>query len=112
MQQELYYKEALKLGQKEVRAKIAKNEDPYLPALDELIPPEKALTGIRLGVLQIPVWFIVGTKTAGRLNAFSASFLTSGMALRRATPPPATITLSTPFPSVFARTCSSIVPSL
>ena len=31
MQQELYYKEALKLGQKEVRAKIAKNEDPYLP---------------------------------------------------------------------------------
>ena len=74
MQQELYYKEALKLGQKEVRAKIAKNEDPYLPALDELIPPEKALTGIRLGVLQIPVWFIVGTKTSGRLNAFSASF--------------------------------------
>ncbi|MBQ4238783.1 MAG: BMP family ABC transporter substrate-binding protein, partial [Ruminococcus sp.] len=75
MQQELYYKEALKLGQKEVRARLAKDEDPYLPALDDIIPPEKALTGIRLGVMQIPVWFIVGTKTSGRLNAFAANFL-------------------------------------
>ncbi|MBQ6413503.1 MAG: BMP family ABC transporter substrate-binding protein [Ruminococcus sp.] len=75
MQQELYYKEAVKLGQKEVRARLAKDEDPYLPALDDIIPPEKALTGIRLGVMQIPVWFIVGTKTSGRLNAFAANFL-------------------------------------
>ncbi len=75
MQQELYYKEAMKLGQKEVRSKTAKNENPYLPALDEIIPPEKALTGIHLGVIQIPVWFIVGTKTAGRLNAFTTDFL-------------------------------------
>ena len=75
MQQELYYKEAVKLGQKEVRSRLAKNENPYLPALDEIIPPERALTGIRLGVLQIPVWFIVGTKTSGRLNAFAANFL-------------------------------------
>ena len=75
MQQELYYKEALKLGQKEVRARLAKDEDPYLPALDKIVPPEKALTGIRLGVVQIPVWFIVGTKTSGRLNAFAANFL-------------------------------------
>ena len=75
MQQELYYKEALKLGQKEVRARLAKNEEPYLPALDDIIPPEKALTGVPLGVMQIPVWFIVGTKTSGRLNAFAANFL-------------------------------------
>ena len=75
MQQELYYKEAVKLGQKEVRARLAKDEDPYLPALDDIIPPEKALTGVPLGVMQIPVWFIVGTKTSGRLNAFAANFL-------------------------------------
>lgn len=75
MQQELYYKEAVKLGQKEVRARLAKNEEPYLPALDDIIPPEKALTGVPLGVIQIPVWFIVGTKTSGRLNAFAANFL-------------------------------------
>ena len=76
MVQDFYdYKEALKLGQKDYRAKTAKGESPYLPALDEIIPPERALTGIRLGVLQIPVWFIVGTKTSGRLNAFAANFL-------------------------------------
>ncbi|MBQ3418326.1 MAG: BMP family ABC transporter substrate-binding protein [Ruminococcus sp.] len=75
MQQELYYKEALRLAQKEVRAKAAKKEDPYLPVLDDIVPPEKALTGIRLGVIQIPVWLIVGTKTRGRVNAFSAGFL-------------------------------------
>ena len=75
MQQELYYKEALKLGQKEYRARIAKELNPYLPVLDELVPPEKALTGIRLGITQIPVWFIVGTKTAGRVSAFAANFM-------------------------------------
>jgi len=75
MQPELNYKEALKLGQKEVKAKTAKNESPYLAVLDEIIPPEKSLSGISLGVIQIPMWFIVGTKTAGRVNAFASNFM-------------------------------------
>ncbi len=75
MQQEIYYKEALKLGQKEVRSRTAKEKNPYLPVLDEIVPPEKALTGIHLGVVQIPVWFIVGTKTGGRVSAFAANFM-------------------------------------
>lgn len=75
MLQDYNYKEALRLGLKEVRSKTAKNETPYLPALDEIIPPEKALTGYRLGVIQIPVWFIVGTKTGGRVNAFASNFM-------------------------------------
>ena len=75
MQKEIYYKEALKLGQKEVRSRTAKEKNPYLPVLDEIVPPEKALTGIHLGVVQIPVWFIVGTKTGGRVSAFAANFM-------------------------------------
>ena len=75
MPQELYYKDALKLGQKEYRNAVAENIDPYLPVLDKIVPPEKALTGIRLGVVQIPMMFVVGTKTGGRVNAFSKSFL-------------------------------------
>lgn len=75
MQQEIYYKEALKLGQKEVRSRTAKDKNPYLPVLDEIVPPEKALTGIHLGVVQIPAWFIVGTKTGGRVSAFAANFM-------------------------------------
>ena len=75
MQPELNYKEALKLGQKEVKAKTAKKESPYLAVLDEIIPPEKSLSGISLGVIQIPMWFVVGTKTAGRVNAFASNFM-------------------------------------
>ncbi len=75
MPRKLYYKEALKLGQKEYRSAVAENINPYLPVLDEIVPPEKALTGIRVGVVQIPMWFVVGTKTGGRVSAFSKSFL-------------------------------------
>ena len=75
MQPELNYKEALRLGQKEVRSRTAKNENPAPPVLDEIIPPEKALAGIHLGVIQIPMWFIVGTKTAGRVSAFAPNFM-------------------------------------
>ncbi len=75
MQPELNYKEALKLGQKEVRAKTAKEQSPYLSVLDDLIPPERILSGIHLGVIQIPIWFIIGTKTAGRVNAFASNFM-------------------------------------
>ena len=75
MQPELNYKEALKLGQKEARARAAKDENPYLAVLDEIIPPEKVLSGVSLGVIQIPIWFIVGTRTAGRVNAFAANFM-------------------------------------
>lgn len=75
MQPELNYKEALRLGQKEVRSKTSKNESPYPSVLDEMIPPEKALSGISLGVIQIPMWFIVGTKSAGRVSAFASNFM-------------------------------------
>lgn len=75
MQPELNYKEALRLGHKEMHSQTAKNESPYLSILDEIIPSEKALTGIHIGVVQIPVCFIVGTKTAGRVNAFASNFM-------------------------------------
>lgn len=75
MQPELNYKEALKLGQKEVKARTAKAENPYLTVLDEMIPTEKSLSGIRLGVIQIPMWFIAGTKTAGRVSAFASNYM-------------------------------------
>ncbi len=75
VQAELDYREALRLGQREVAAAPVKNETGTLPVLDELIPPEKAVAGIRLGVTQIPMRLIVGTKTAGRVNAFSPGFM-------------------------------------
>ena len=74
-QEQYYYKDALKLGQKEFRARQAKGEDPYLPVLDNILPPDKGLQAIHLGITQIPVFFILGTKSAGRSNAFAANFM-------------------------------------
>ncbi len=72
---EQYYKEALKLGQKEVRACVSRGEHPYLPLLDDFIPSEKLNSGIDLGTKWIPSELIVGTRTAARSNAFARNFM-------------------------------------
>lgn len=72
---EQYYKEAYKCGQKEKRHCISRGEYPYLPVLDELVPKERLTMGTRLGVMSVPAEFIVGTKTEGRMNAFSKNFM-------------------------------------
>lgn len=72
---ETFYKEAVKKGQKEKKHCINEGISPYLPALDELVTSERMLTGINLGVLQIPAEYIVGTKTASRANAFARNFM-------------------------------------
>ena len=72
---ELYYKDALKMAQKEYKSCVAKGIYPYLQVLDELLPPDRANRGVNLGIVQIPAEFIVGTRHAGRTNSFSRSFL-------------------------------------
>ena len=72
---ETYYREALKLGQKEYRARAALGESPCLPALDDILPAEKAVSGIELGIVQIPTEFIVGTRTQGRVHTFAPNFM-------------------------------------
>lgn len=72
---EQLYKEALKRGQKEKRQCVSQGHYPYLPVLDTLVSKERLNSGKRLGVMQIPAEFIVGTKTEGRTNAFSINFM-------------------------------------
>ncbi len=69
------YKEALKLGQKEYRACVAKGLSPCLPVLDDFISPEQFAQSIDLGIVQVPAEHIVGTKTRGRVNAFAPDFM-------------------------------------
>ena len=69
------YKEALRMGQREVLAAPVKSEGAALPVLDKILPSDKASTGIHLGVETIPMKLIVGTKTEGRVNAFSPGFM-------------------------------------
>lgn len=71
----LYYKDALKLAQKEFRACVSRGEHPYLPLLDDFLPHERRHGGIALGLCQIPAELIVGTRTNTRANAFSRKFM-------------------------------------
>ena len=69
------YARALRMGQKEVK-ELAQKNLPVAPAvLEEILgiaPTEQVLD---IGFAEIPAERIVGTKTAGRITAFSPSFL-------------------------------------
>ena len=70
-----YYKEALKLAQKEYRMCVFKGKSPCLPVMDDFVQQENAKTGIQLGLTEIPLKLIVGTKSRGRVNAFAPNFM-------------------------------------
>lgn len=75
MEEQLYYKDALKLAQKEYRACISQGVSPCLPVLDDFVSTGNTAAMVDLGIVQIPAEHIVGTKTRGRMNAFSANFM-------------------------------------
>ena len=56
------YMKALKAGEKEYRARVAAGEYPYLPALDDIAPDADKYTHHDLGIMEIPVEMIAGTK--------------------------------------------------
>lgn len=69
------YVKALKLGKKDVAARTAKGEYPYLKVLDEIPDAANSIMEYPLGLVQIPTEKIVGTKTAGRSQAFAGNFM-------------------------------------
>lgn len=71
----LYYKEAQRRAQKELRACTARGEYPYLPVLEDFVPVDRLNRGVDLGLLQVPLEFVVGTCTGVRTNAFARNFM-------------------------------------
>lgn len=69
------YSNALKMGQKEYRARLLKGDYPYLPALDEILSFVNVEYETSLGLCEIPLELIVGTRTRGRTNSFAANFM-------------------------------------
>lgn len=69
------YRKALKMGQKTFRACVARGEYPYLQVLDDILENSEVERMERLGVVDVPIDAIVGTKTAGRKTAFAANFM-------------------------------------
>ena len=68
------YSHALRLGQKEYRELTMAGKSPHPAVLDEILPELSTETVLPIGVVDIPAERIVGTKTAGRITAFTASF--------------------------------------
>ena len=69
------YREANKLAIKEFKKATARKESPYPVGLDTVISPEQLLAGRNLGLEQIPLALVVGTKHEGRNNAFARNFM-------------------------------------
>ncbi len=68
------YALALKLGTKEAKDLAAAGKDPNPAVLDEILADQPVTTAQEVGLVEIPTERIVGTKSAGRITAFSATF--------------------------------------
>ena len=69
------YLKARKAAEKEYKAKLAKGEYPYLQALDDILPGNNTMAQQALGLIEIPVELIAGTKTRARQNSFAPDFM-------------------------------------
>ncbi len=69
------YAAALKAGQKYYKEAVLKGEYPYPQVLDEILDEHLAAGRAELGLIDVPMDRIVGTKSEGRRNAFAANFM-------------------------------------
>ena len=69
------YEKVYKLAMKEYRNKTMHGEWPYLWVLDEILSHTEVLKEVDLGLVDIPLNQIMGTKTEGRTQAFAANFM-------------------------------------
>ena len=69
------YSRALRHGQKEYRELLSAKREPYPAVLDDILTDLTTESTQRVGLVEIPAEQIVGTKSAGRISAFTPSFL-------------------------------------
>lgn len=69
------YAKALKSGQKYYRSAVAKGGYPYLPVLDEMLDESSIVARMDLGLINIPLPLVAGTKCVGRTTALAGNFM-------------------------------------
>lgn len=69
------YEKAYKLAIKDFRIKTLKGMYPYLQVLDDILSYTDVSSEINLGLIDIHLDQIAGTKTAGRTNAFASNYM-------------------------------------
>lgn len=69
------YLKAQKAGKREYQFRMMRGQQPTLEVLDDILPPKGSYSEVPLGLVQIPMDQIVGTKTGGRSSAFASNFM-------------------------------------
>lgn len=69
------YGKARKKAQKIYRSQLLRGTYPYLQALDDIVSFAEVVSEVELGLVEIPLDAVVGTKTAGRKQAFASNFM-------------------------------------
>ena len=69
------YARALRTGQREYKELISAGKEPYPAVLDDILTDISTEATQNVGLVEIPTDQIIGTKSAGRISAFTASFL-------------------------------------
>ena len=69
------YENAKKEGERAYRRSILSGSYPYLPALNAMVQEIDKYPERTLGINEIPLDMIAGTKTMGRQNSFAGNFM-------------------------------------
>lgn len=69
------YQKARKMAIKNFRNHSSRGEHPYLQVLDEILNYTETVCEQELGLVEIPLNQIVGTKSRGRTRAFASNFM-------------------------------------
>ena len=69
------YEKAYRLGKKDYQYRAMHGMHPTLEVLDDVLPPKGSYSEVPLGLVQIPLDQVVGTKTNSRSNAFAGNFM-------------------------------------
>lgn len=69
------YARAYRAGKKDYQARMLRGEKPTLAVLDDIMPERGRYHEAPLGIVQVPIDQIVGTKTMGRSSSFAGNFM-------------------------------------
>lgn len=70
-----HFAKAYKAGKRDYQIKMLLGQKPTLPVLDDILPASSIVKYEPLGLVQIPLDQIVGTRYEGRSHAFASNFM-------------------------------------
>ena len=69
------YRKARKSGAKQAARARAQGKDPYPPALDDVLGGRMPAGEVSMGLVEVPLELVAGTRSRGRQSVFSPDFL-------------------------------------